>query len=325
MQVMQAITQGVILAAGNGKRLKPFTLNRSKAMAPILGKPIVARVLDTLLVNGIQDIAIVVSPTDQEIQDYFSSGVTGYSGCKITFVYQLEKLGMAHALGCAKAFIHGPFIMTACDSLVKAEHITELLTTHVVTEASVTLSLKKVKDEEIAKRAIVQFDDAGKVVKIVEKPTLEEAPSRMGSLPLYVFNQEIMEIIPTIQLSKRGEYEIQDGIQMLIQKYGFASGVITDYRVELTDVNDLLAINLKFLTAEAPEGLVDSPVPQSTRLIQPVKIDKEVAVGERAVIGPCVYLESGSTVGDGAVVDHALVLRGSSVGAGEHKAQVVLL
>jgi len=104
---MQAITQGVILAAGNGKRLKPFTLSRSKAMAPILGKPIVARVLDTLLTNGIKEVVIVVSPTNQEIQDYFNSHTGDFSGCKITFSYQLEKLGMAHALGCAKEFIHG--------------------------------------------------------------------------------------------------------------------------------------------------------------------------------------------------------------------------
>ena len=124
-------------------------------MAPILCKPIVARVLDTLLTNGIKEVVIVVSPTNQEIQDYFNSHTGDFSGCKITFSYQLEKLGMAHALGCAKEFIHGSFIMSACDSLVSASHIRELLVTHTTTNASVTLSLKKVKDEEVSKSTVL--------------------------------------------------------------------------------------------------------------------------------------------------------------------------
>src|SRR4030042_3799866 len=103
---------GIILAAGKGTRLKPLTLSRSKAMAPILGKPIVARILDEFIYAGIKKVTFVVSSQDSYLVEYFQKN---YSK-KVTLCYSIqhERLGMAHALNCAKDNTNDNFVLSAC-------------------------------------------------------------------------------------------------------------------------------------------------------------------------------------------------------------------
>ena len=108
--------QGIILAAGRGTRLKPITLTRSKAMVPIVGKPIVERVMDDLVANGVDDLILVISPDDKEIVAHFAHN--SEIGASVRFVHQAERLGMAHALQCAAPLIYDDFVLTACDNLV---------------------------------------------------------------------------------------------------------------------------------------------------------------------------------------------------------------
>ena len=100
--------QGVILAAGHGSRLQPITLTRSKAMVPILGRPIVERVMQDLIANEIDDIVVVVSPDDRYITRYFRHECE--IEAELRFVYQPERLGMANALSCAAPLLSGDFI-----------------------------------------------------------------------------------------------------------------------------------------------------------------------------------------------------------------------
>ncbi|MCB0107052.1 MAG: NTP transferase domain-containing protein, partial [Caldilineaceae bacterium] len=113
--------QGVILAAGKGTRLQPVTPARTKAMAPVAGKPIVARVLDLLVQNGIRDLLLLISPDDSDIRPYFERHLP--DGVQLQFVVQHERLGMAHALSLLAPAIHEDFIMSACDNLAPAEHV----------------------------------------------------------------------------------------------------------------------------------------------------------------------------------------------------------
>ncbi len=118
--------QGVILAAGKGSRLHPITLDRSKAMLPILGKPVVERVMESLVVNGIDiDFILVVSPTDRDITRYFRREST--LGAEIGCVYQPERKGMANALGCAAPLISEDFVLSACDNLVSSAAVGRLV------------------------------------------------------------------------------------------------------------------------------------------------------------------------------------------------------
>lgn len=306
--------QIVILAAGGGKRLQPLTFTRSKAMAPVVGRPVVERVIETLLNNSVTELIFVVHPKDTEIQNYFcnQSELIKNARIKLSFVEQRERLGMAHALACAKSLIKETFILSACDSILTKNFVATMLEQHNQHQANATLSLKKVTQDKISKSGIVDISSNFLVRKIVEKPSPEEASSNIASLPMYIFEPNIIDLLDKVPLSSRGEYELQDAIQMLIDGLGGVYGALTDTRLDLTNMNDLLAINMLYLT-KIPPALIVNP-PCGTSVIPPCFI--EGAVGENSRLGPYVYIEKGATVEDGCIVANSIVLDGAVVKAG---------
>ena len=108
--------QAVILAAGKGTRLEPLSLTRSKAMMPIVGKPIVERVMEDIAAQGVADFILIVSPEDREIVDYFQT--KSRLDVRVRFVEQPERRGMAHALGYAAPLVRENFILSACDNVM---------------------------------------------------------------------------------------------------------------------------------------------------------------------------------------------------------------
>lgn len=303
--------QGVILAAGKGSRLHPLTLARSKAMIPILGKPIVERVLETFVENGVDEVLMVVSQEDSEIRRHFQERCR--LPVKITFVVQPERLGMANALSLAAPLIHGPFILSACDNLTPAEHVAELMHVHARESAAATLSLMKIDPALVSRTGIVELAN-GRVRRIVEKPRLEEAPSNISSLPLYVFSERIMEALPEVRPSPRGEYELQDAIQMLIDSTGQVAGVFTEHRLQLTNAADLLALNRHYLNegGDTPQ-LAPRTVGKHTHLITPLRIEEGTTIGTGCVIGPRVYIEEDCRIGNHVLIADAVILRGSVI------------
>ena len=299
--------QAVILAAGKGSRLNPITLNRTKAMVPILGKPIVERVMETLAQNGIREFIMVVSHEDGEVGRYFREQTT--LNADIQFVIQAERLGMANALSLAAPYIHGPFVMSACDNLVPAEHIAALLDSYRQQQANAVLSLMKVDESVITRTGIVAMHN-GYITQIVEKPSLAEAPSNIASLPLYVFSPRLLDFLPEVKPSPRGEYELQDAIQMLITGDGHVTGVVTTSRLQLTNADDLLALNRHYLTTggDTPQ-LAPQSVGQHTHLITPLRIEEGTVIGPGCVIGPRVYIEQNVTIGADVLIKDAVILR----------------
>ena len=306
--------QGVLLAAGKGTRLQPLTLERSKAMAPVAGRPLGARVTDLLVAQGINELIVVVSPTDAEVQPYFAADAN--LGIPVRFVVQSERKGMAHALGLVAPLLIDDFILSACDNLVTVEHVTEMLELHRRQGAAATLSLMPIDITQASKTGVVVWE-APFVRKIVEKPKPEDAPSNISSLPLYVFSPEVLELLPLVQPSARGELELQDAIQMLIERTGRVNGVLTHERQQVTNAADLLALNQHYMRSDLPEVISASPLPSDVQLIAPVVVEAGVEIGPRCAIGPHVYIERGASIGADVVLRDALVLRGSVVAAGE--------
>lgn len=307
--------QGVILAAGKGSRLHPITLDRSKAMLPILGKPIVERVMEMLAYNGVDDFILVVSPEDRDITRYFrrESTIQG----DVRFVYQQERKGMANALSCAAPLITEDFVLSACDNLVSRDDVGRLI---AMKQGEATpngvLTLLPVEPERLGSVGIVEMDGPW-ITRIVEKPKPGEAPSDISSLPLYVFSRRILDYLPEVPLSPRGEYELQDAIQMLIERDGRVGGVIVDRRLTLTNAADLLALNREYLIhgGNGPQLEPDTVGP-NTRLVTPLHIGQKTVIGANCTIGPNVYIERNCTVGDGVTLRDAVVLRGSEVPGG---------
>jgi len=304
--------QGVILAAGKGSRLHPITIKRSKAMMPILGKPIVERVLESIQQSGVREFVLVVSRDDEEIVRYFREECR--LDVEIHFVIQEERLGMADALACAAPLIHEDFVLSACDNLVAPTHVGDLVRAwQAQPEMQGLMSLRRVKREELSKLGVVVLEGE-RVVRIVEKPRPEEAPSDIASLPLYLFTPRLLDYLPEVSLSARGEYELQDAIQMLIDRDEGVYGLFTDGRLTLTGPEDLLAINRHYLTEghDRPQ-LAPFTVGPNTHLITPLRIEEGTIIGSDCVIGPRVYIERDCRIGNGVTIKDAVVLRGSVI------------
>ena len=303
--------QGVILAAGKGSRLQHITLTRSKAMLPILGRPIVERVMLDMVANGVEDFVLVVSPDDRYITHYFRR--ESDLKAEVRFVYQPQRLGMANALACAAPLITDDFLLSACDNLVSAEHVGRMIDAWGwPSKPNALLTLMPVEPDRIGQVGIVEMDGPW-IKRIVEKPRPEEAPSNISSLPLYCFSPRLLDYLPEVPRSPRGEYELQDAIQMLIERDGRVGGVTCKRRMTLTNAADLLAINRHYLMRTDRPQLAPQTVGLNTRLVTPLHIESGTVIGANCAIGPNVYIERDCRIGDGVTLQNAVVLRESVV------------
>lgn len=309
--------QSIILAAGKGSRLHPITDQRTKAMLPILGKPIVARVMEPLVENGLRNFILVVSPGDREIVNYFAHEST--LDVRVQFVLQPERRGMADALSRAAPLIHEDFLLSACDNLVSKEDVAGILALwNPKSKLDGILALMEVPPEKIKSVGIVKMD--GEWVRhIVEKPDPAQVTGNTASIPLYMFSRRILEYLSEVPLSPRGEYELQDAIQMLVKRSGRVRGYRIAARLTLTSSADLLALNRHYLVNRnsnhhAPPQCIGA----NTKLVPPIHIESGVVIGADCEIGPNVYIERGCHIDDGAQIRDSVLLRGVKVSTNAH-------
>lgn len=301
--------QAIILAAGRGSRLQPITKTRSKPMLPVLGKPIVQRVMENLASGGLDDFILVVNPRDSEIKEYFSN-----FGISLKFVEQSKQLGTGDALQQAAPLIKEDFVLSASDYLVTQEDVRGLVTQFAERKGlGGLLSLIRIPVEDSFKTGIVTLEGE-RVTNIVEKPPPDQARSNISSLPLYCFSKGILDYLPRMQISTRGEYELQEAIQSMISEGVEVSGVFFQSYLALTTAEDLLELNLHLLRAGAEEPhILSSKVGRQTKLTRPLRIEERVTIGSGCTIGPEVYIERGAQIGDRVHLQKAVVLRGAVI------------
>jgi len=305
--------QAVVLAAGIGTRLRPVTTNRSKAMVPVLGRPLVERALLPYAKTGVRDFVFVISPDDAEITRHFTESTS--LDITARFVVQEERLGTAHALRLAAPFVHGRFVVSACDSLLEPWHVQKLFS--VGEDADAVLSLLDVEPEMLCRSGVVELDGE-RIRRIVEKPSRENAPSNTVSLPHYVFSPRLLEFLPSVEPSVRGEFELQDAIQGLIDGGRTVIGVHAESRFQVSSPEDLLALTRQLLSdGSEPFRIGPDSVSPGMTLVEPFHIEPGTVLGDGCEIGPESYLESGCHIGRGAVVRRSIVLRTGVVEVGE--------
>jgi NDP-sugar pyrophosphorylase family protein len=229
---------------------------------------------------------------------------------------------MAHALLQAVPHIHGDFVLSACDNLVPEAHIAEMLR-RFDHGARGVLSLMRIPIERSVSTGMVALD-GDRITRIVEKPQPHESPSDISSLPLYVFAARLLDYLPHVQPSARGEYELQDAIQMLIDDGEIIAGALTADRLTVTNASDLLAINLHYLAA-INQRFVNGPINPAIHLIDPILIDPGTHIGADCTLGPGVYVERGAVIGRGVTLRESIVLRGAIVPDGAQIAQQVVV
>lgn len=323
--------QAVVLAAGRGTRLGPLTTQRSKAMLPVVGQPLVGRVLERLLAAGLRRFVVVGGPDDQELAGYVtqSSAILPAAqplapharggGSEIpplhppSYVVQPERRGTAHALSCAAPLIDGPFLLGSCDNLVASDFVAAMMAHLEQTGADGVLALLHMPPERLQHSAAVELTTGGRVRRIVEKPPPGSTKSDVASIALYAFRPRLLDYLD-VPLSPRGEQELQSAVQALIDAGGDVRGLLTPGRRTVTRPADLLALNLHYLD-RGIGAEVQVSLPLDATLTPPLRVEAGVTVagGAGCAIGPRVYLEAGCRVGRGAVLRDAMVLRGSTV------------
>lgn len=208
---MDKSLKGVILAAGKGSRLYPVTYNIPKPLLPLANRPTIYYAFDRLKEMGVHDICVVVGEMESQMREFLGDGSD--QGVRLSYVRQTEPQGLAHAVSFAQDFVgNDPFVLYLGDAIYGsgfAEFAKRF-------RESGCANLNIVKEVEDPSRFGVANVEGERIVKLVEKPKNPE--SNLAMAGLYFFGPQLWRVLPDLQPSARGEFEITDAIQMLIDR-----------------------------------------------------------------------------------------------------------
>ncbi|HIE30454.1 TPA: hypothetical protein EYP66_24610 [Candidatus Poribacteria bacterium] len=303
--------KGVILAAGNGKRLRPLTNTRPKPLVPVAGRTLLEHNIDKMIAAGIDNI-IIVLPKNTTLQ--LSVYLKGhYPNITLDFVEQMQVLGTAHALDVAKSQIGASdFLMVYGDNLTGYDYA-KLIKRHKSNVASATMALMHA--DEPWKHGIVEINGA-RITDIVEKP--ENPKSDLAFAGMCVFTPDIFEAIKHTEKSPRGEYYLTDSLQLLIEwEHQIGYAILDTWRLNVNDHKDLLKANKLLLSEEASvhsDVVNQNEQADMFHIIPPVFIGAEASIGDNAVIGPYVTLENAAIVGENTRIENSILLSRANIG-----------
>jgi UDP-N-acetylglucosamine diphosphorylase/glucosamine-1-phosphate N-acetyltransferase len=312
-----SVTQAVILAAGEGTRMRPLTYSRPKAMLSIANKPILEHLLAEMRSAGIAEFVFVVGYLDQQIRNYFGDGEKW--GVSIRYSQQSAQLGTADALRVVQDVYRKSFLMANGDIIVEHQDILDLTAL-----SGNVLSVIELPD--VSGLGVIEVNE-GKVVRLHEKSA--SPPTQLANAGLYLFTPDIFEGIRHTPKSARGEYEITDSIQWLID-----SGRRVSFRkiARWQDFSypwDLLTANEKILADLKPQNLgevepnvvMHGPVSvgkgtlikSGAYIVGPVTIGEDCDIGPNCYIRPCTAIGNNCHIGASVEVKNSIILSGSKV------------
>ncbi|MBX0323321.1 NTP transferase domain-containing protein [Halomicroarcula sp. F13] len=281
--------QAIVLAAGEGTRMRPLTENTPKPMLPVADRPLVAHTADTAIEAGADELIFVVGYEADAVREYFGDS---YRGHPVSFAVQEEQLGTAHAVDAASEYIDGPFAVLNGDNLYDEASLTDLF------DAAPSIAAYRVPDPS---NYGVLSTDGDRVTGIVEKPA--DPPTELANAGAYVFPAEARDWLD-VPLSDRGEHEITDVL----------ARVIEERTVTAVEVDRWLDVGRPWELLEANEWKLDQ---MSRRVDGEVRGDADlrgtVVVEEGAVVEPGVTIEGPVLVRSGAEVGPNAYVRGATM------------
>lgn len=286
--------KAVVLVAGKGTRMEPLTSSCPKVMLQVANKPILEHILNSAIEAGIEGFVFITGYLEEQIREYFGDGSKW--GVSIEYIQQKEQLGTANAIGCAKGYVDGAFLVLNGDMLIGQEDLKALVSR---TEKAVIC----VKEVENPSDFGVLETKNNKVVRIIEKP--KNPPTNLANAGIYLFRESIFDFIDKTQASVRNEFEITDSIQMLID-----SGATVGYSplegrwIDIGYPWDLLKAN-EYLLKDLKGGCKGSVEPNAT-------IKGEVVIGEGTLIRNGSYIEGPVIIGDNCDIGPNCFIRPST-------------
>ena len=294
--------QAVILAAGEGQRLRPFTANKPKVMIKVANKPILEYVVEALRDAGILDIIMVVGYKRSRIMSYFGNGSKW--GVRIEYAVQEKQVGTAHALKQAEKLIRDDeFLVLAGDNIVDSETIKRV-------NEPWTLAYKRA--EEPSKYGVL-IVSSGKVEKIVEKP--EEPVSNLVNTGIYCFTPEIFEKIEEIDLTSVVNSMIEEGYEFRCVEANVWVDIV--YPWDIVKVNDFaMSFSGKVLAGKVEDSKIvgDVSIGKNSIIRGNVYIKGPVVIGENCEIGPNAVIMPSTSIGDNVKIGAFCYVDNSVVG-----------
>ncbi|MDK2893208.1 MAG: glucose-phosphate thymidylyltransferase [Thermotoga sp.] len=302
--------KAIVLCAGKGTRLRPLTFTTAKHLIPIANKPILFYSLENIARAGIEEVGIVVSPHNaEEFKNIVGTGEN--FGLKISYIIQEEPKGLAHAVWVSREFLGDEdFMMYLGDNLI-LEDLGKFVKDFENSDCAASILLSPVKDPTRFGVAVMEGD---RVIKVVEKP--KTPPSNLAIVGLYLFKSKIFEGIKNIKPSWRGELEITDAIEYLIEKGEKVRGyIVYGWWKDTGKPEDLLEANRKILMETTEELLGE--MDDKSSIQGPVRIGKASKIVNSVIRGPVVIGENcfikNSYVGPYSSIGNSVILEDCEV------------
>ena len=313
--------KALILAGGAGTRLRPITHTSAKQLVPVANKPILFYGLEAMASAGIKQVGIIVGDTAAEVRDAVGDGSAW--GLEITYIPQAEPLGLAHCVLIARDFLGDEdFVMYLGDNLLR-QGVRDFVERFERERAEAALGvggrgpsaqilLTPVPDPH--RFGVAELDDAGHVVRLVEKPA--DPPSNLALVGVYLFDPTIHEAVRAISPSARGELEITDAIQWLIDEgHLVRSDLLDGWWIDTGKLTPLLEANRLIL--ETFERRVDGDVDATSQIDGRVVIEAGASIERSHVRGPAIIGARtrvvDSYIGPFTAIDHDCAIQGSEV------------
>ena len=292
--------KAIVLSGGKGTRLRPLTFTCAKQLIPVANKPILGYVLDQVATTGIKNVGIITAPeTGQYVRDYVNNGSKWR--LSISYISQ-EPLGLAHAVKTAQPFLaQDSFIMCLGDN-VTGQNLSTFIQKFTKENLDALIILKEVDNP--SSFGIAQLDERGNIIQLVEKP--KKPIGNLAIIGTYIFSNKVHKAIEHITPSWRGELEITDAIQEMIDSgFKVKAEILNSWWLDTGKKDDILSANAKILD-EYIKLELEGKVTNST-IDGRVKVEVDAKVTNSTIRGPCI-------IGKNALIENSFVGPYTSIG-----------
>ncbi len=276
--------KGLILSGGKGTRLRPLTYTGAKQLVPVANKPVLFYVIEHLVEAGITDLGIVVGDTGDQIREAVGDG--SRFGATVTYIQQDAPLGIAHGIKISRDFLgDDSFVLFLGDNFIR-EGIVPFVETFKSNSLNCQILLYKVPNPEALGVAVL--DEKGNVVRLVEKP--QEFVSDLAVIGIYMFDHHVWDAVNAIKPSKRGELEITDTIQYLVDAgLNVKATLLTDWWIDTGKMSDILEANR--LVLDTFQTRIEGNVDADSQVYNKVVIEKGAEIINSTIRGPAIIGE----------------------------------